>query len=167
MLSNFPCLHSLRNLKATQINVQCRLIQELILYKFEVGQKVTEATKNICFMKVEGVVDQSSATRGLKKFFLGCKNLNDEVMSENLKPWILRSCSKPMRQIWQVLLEGYQASLASHSPVWFVTFTFMTSVKVSRYAESCSTSLAKYCKLLTYPFIYILAHWHKGLSVHQ
>ena len=41
-------LHSMKDLKAVQINVQCSLIQELILYKFELGNNIMEATENIC-----------------------------------------------------------------------------------------------------------------------
>ena len=32
-----------------------KLIQELLLYKFEVGYNAMEATKNICFAKGEGI----------------------------------------------------------------------------------------------------------------
>ena len=56
-------LHSMCDLKGAQMNVQHRLTQELMLYKFELGQNTTEATKNICFMKSEGSVGHSTETR--------------------------------------------------------------------------------------------------------
>ena len=47
-------LNAPSNLKAAQMNMQCSLIQEFMLYKFEMGCSVTEATKNICCAKGEG-----------------------------------------------------------------------------------------------------------------
>ena len=41
-----------------------------MLYKFELGHNDAEATKNICFVKGEDTVDQSTVTR-FKKF---CKS---------------------------------------------------------------------------------------------
>ena len=46
-------LHCVCDLKAAQMNLQCSLMHELMLYKFKMGQ---EATKNICCMKSEGAV---------------------------------------------------------------------------------------------------------------
>ena len=54
------------DLKAALMEVQCSLIQENMLYKFELDHKATEATKNICYVKGEGTVDQSS--EGLRNF---------------------------------------------------------------------------------------------------
>ena len=39
------------------MNMQCRLIQELTLHKFEVGYNIAKATKNICCTKGEDTVD--------------------------------------------------------------------------------------------------------------
>ena len=38
-----------------------------------------KAPKKICGMKGEGEIDHNTVTRGLKKFRLGCKNLNDKA----------------------------------------------------------------------------------------
>ena len=70
--------HYMCNLKATQMNVQCGLIWELMLYKFKLGYRAAEVTKKIC-AKCEGAVDHSAVTRQLKKFCLGYKNLNNQA----------------------------------------------------------------------------------------
>ena len=59
------------------MNVQCSLIQELMVYEFELGHNSAEATKNISCAKSEGIVDHSTETRWLNKFCFICKNLND------------------------------------------------------------------------------------------
>ena len=53
-------LHSVHDLKAAQMSVECSLIHELMFYKFELGHIATEATKNICGVKGEGAVDHSA-----------------------------------------------------------------------------------------------------------
>ena len=65
MHGNIP-LHSVWVLKATQMNVQRSLIQEL--YSFEQGHNTAEATKNICCVKKEDAADLSTVTRWFKKF---------------------------------------------------------------------------------------------------
>ena len=50
------------NLKAAQTNVQHILIQELMLYEFELVDNTVEVTKNIC-AKCEGAVGHSTASR--------------------------------------------------------------------------------------------------------
>ena len=40
--------------------MQCSLIQELMLYKFELGHNTVEAIKSIGYMKGESVVDHFS-----------------------------------------------------------------------------------------------------------
>ena len=60
--------HSVCILKATQINVQHSLIQELMLYKFELDHNGAEVTKNIHCVKGKGAVDHSTLTRCLNKF---------------------------------------------------------------------------------------------------
>ena len=52
-----------------------------MLYKFEMGHNITEATKNICCPKGEGVVDDCPVTIFFKKFHSGYKNLNDKAWS--------------------------------------------------------------------------------------
>ena len=51
------------DLKTAQINMLCCLIQELMIYEFELGHNATEATKNICCAKGDGAVDHSIETR--------------------------------------------------------------------------------------------------------
>ena len=72
-------LHSKCDLKATKMNMHCSIIWELILYQFELGHNIVEATKKICCAKSEGADDQSTATRWFKKLQSGCKNLDDQV----------------------------------------------------------------------------------------
>ncbi len=43
-------LHSMCDLKVTQMNMQHNLIQELMLYEFELDYITVEATKNICVL---------------------------------------------------------------------------------------------------------------------
>ena len=59
-------IHFMRDFKATQI--QCS--QEIMIYEFK--YKTVEATKNICYAK-----DEDAVARWFKKFYSGCKNLND------------------------------------------------------------------------------------------
>ena len=128
------------NLKTTQMNVQCSLIRELMIYEIELGHNVTKATKNICCMKDEGAVDHSTVNRWFKKFCLGCKKIDDRAKSVRSK----NVDSEPLlRQIRWVALREYQANSVSHGPVRFVTY--MISAKASGAAELCLT-LWKYCK---------------------
>ena len=57
------CIALLCDLKATQMNMQYSLIWDLMIYKFELGHKAMEATKNVCCAKDEGAVDHSTVTR--------------------------------------------------------------------------------------------------------
>ena len=50
------------DLKATQMNIQLGLIQELTFYKCELGHNAAEATKNICCVKSERLVDHCTVT---------------------------------------------------------------------------------------------------------
>ena len=72
-------LDSLVDLKAAEMDMECSLIWELMLHKFELGHKAAEATKNICCVKSEGAIDHSIVTRGFKKFHSGCKNLENQA----------------------------------------------------------------------------------------
>ena len=51
------CITSICDLKAVQVNIQCSLIWELMLYKFELNHNTAEATKNICCTTGEDAVD--------------------------------------------------------------------------------------------------------------
>ena len=62
VVSAFILLHSVCNLKTTQMNVQRSLIRELMLYEFDLGHNATEATKKNTCAKAEGVVGHSAAT---------------------------------------------------------------------------------------------------------
>ena len=44
-LTRCALLHSAYDLKAAQMNVQCNLIRELMLYKFEIDHSTAETTK--------------------------------------------------------------------------------------------------------------------------
>ena len=66
---------SLFDLKTAQMNVLHSLIWEFMHYEFELGYNKAEATKNICCVK--GL--HLSHNRWFKKFFSGCKNLNNKV----------------------------------------------------------------------------------------
>ena len=43
--------HSVSDLKAAQMNKQCSLIWELMLYEFKLGNNAAEATKNVLYKK--------------------------------------------------------------------------------------------------------------------
>ena len=78
---NFNTIALLHDLKATQMNIQHSLIQEIMIYKFKLNHNATEATKNICCIKGEGSVDQATLTRGFKKFCSSYKKLNKKAKS--------------------------------------------------------------------------------------
>ena len=65
------------------MNVYHSQIREL--YAFELGHNAAETTKNICYTKDKGAVDDSTVTRWFKKFRLVCKNRNDWVKSGKSK----------------------------------------------------------------------------------
>ena len=48
------------HLKTTQMNVQCRLTLEIILYEFKLGYSATVADKDNCCVKGEGAVDYNN-----------------------------------------------------------------------------------------------------------
>ena len=92
MLIHWALLYSRCDLTATEMNIQCSLIKELMLYEFKMGHNVTEATKNICCVKSEGTFDQNTVNRRFKNFCTGCKKirqgwvglkLNSEAMTAN------------------------------------------------------------------------------------
>ena len=69
-LTHFVFLHFVHNLKVTQMNVQHNRIGKFMLYKFKLGHKAMEATKNICRVKDEGAVDQSTVKKVKRKIEL-------------------------------------------------------------------------------------------------
>ena len=72
-------------LKATQVNVQCNLILELMLFEFKLGYNTSEATKSICCAKDDGAVDRSTVNRWFKKLHSDCKNLDEQEESGRFK----------------------------------------------------------------------------------
>ena len=83
------------------------LIQELMVYVFELGYNGADANKNICCVKGEGKVDQSTVSSWFKKFSLGSKKLDDQKRSGRF-----RSRASSRRGI----SSEYQASSGSNSP---------------------------------------------------
>ena len=77
-------LHSICNLKAAQINMQCSLIWEFMIYKFKLGHHISQVTKNIC-LKSECEIDHSAVSRRFKKFCSSYKNHNNQIRSGSLK----------------------------------------------------------------------------------
>ena len=74
-------LHSMCDLKTTQMNMQHSIIQGLMLYEFKLGHNTAKATKNIHSVKAEVAVDHSTIVRWFKKFHLGCKNFSNQASS--------------------------------------------------------------------------------------
>ena len=65
-------LHSVNDLKAAQINLQCCLIWEHMLYKDKIAYNAVKVRKDICCAKADGVVDHNTISRWSKKIFPGC-----------------------------------------------------------------------------------------------
>ena len=90
-----------------------------MLYKYKLGHNATEATKNI-YVKGENTVGDSTVTRWFKKLHIGCKN-----------PVDFKVVLQAIEEIWWVAFWEYQASLASYSLVWFVTFYDLCKIILS------------------------------------
>ena len=71
--------HSICDLKATQINVQHQLVQELMPCKLKLSHSATEVNKSICCLKGKCAVDLSTVSRRVKTFSLSCMNLNGQA----------------------------------------------------------------------------------------
>ena len=135
VLARCAFFHFGHDLKAAQMSVQRSLIQKLMLYMFELCHNIAKATENICCVKGEGSVDHSTVTRGLKKFCLGYKNLNDQAKS--IGPKTIDS---------EAMQQAIEANLASSTRrVLGEPVTFTTSAKTSGTAKFCHM-LLKYCK---------------------
>ena len=124
------------------VNVLRGLIHESMLYKLELSHNTTEATKNICYVK--GKTQLMTITKKFKKFHWGCKNLDDLARLGRPKIMGLKAIHYASG-VNLVSLIVYKVSLASHSPVWFITF--MNPAKESKL---CLT-LPKYCKTFDLP----------------
>ena len=98
------------------------LIQELMLYKFNLGYSATKATKNISCIKAEGTVDHGTVTKWFKKFHLGCKNLDNQARSDKSKTVNSEAVPRAMK-VNPVSRTHRVSNLAYDSSVWFITFT--------------------------------------------
>ena len=78
----------------------------------------------------------------IPKFHSTCKNLDDQARSGRPKTMDYEAVLQTI-DANRVALGEYQARLASHNSLWFVTF--MTSIKSPIADELCAT-LSKYCK---------------------
>ena len=56
-----------------------------MIYEFKQDYNIIEASKNICSMKCEAAVDNSSVTRWFEKFCTGYKNLNNQERLDTSK----------------------------------------------------------------------------------
>ena len=72
--------------------------------QLQTGYNTTEATKNICYAKGESSVDYSAVSRWLKKFHLGCKNLDEQAKS-----------GRPKTVDSEALLQVIEANPASYT----------------------------------------------------
>ena len=101
-LKHTTLLHSVCDLKGTDVNVQCSLVWGFMVYKFKLSHNITEATKDISWAKSEREVDH----RWLKKFCLGYKTLHAVTESGQPKTMdskdVLKAIKEnPMRSISQ------------------------------------------------------------------
>ena len=60
--------HSIYDLKATQMNMQCKLIWELMLYKFRMGYNAAEAIKIIYCVKLKAQLITVQKSDNLRNF---------------------------------------------------------------------------------------------------
>ena len=135
MLTYCPLLRSVYDFKAGIMNMQLSLHRKFC--KFLQVHTATESTKNICCKKDEGAIDHCTIIWLFKIFYSGCKNVNDQVISERPNYFLgTVHSSKTTRE--------YQTSSVSHN--WGSFFTFPTPAKVSGAVEVYLT-WAKYWNL--------------------
>ena len=142
-------VHSVRNLKPNRWTCNIVWFRSLEFTSSNLAitlNIICLITKNIYFAKGEGTVDHTIVSRWLKKFRSTIRQ--DQV---GLELWVLRLCSKPKRHIQRVTLKEYQESSASHSSVWFITFTI--SAKALGAAELWRTNYQNIAILFTHPCI--------------
>ena len=65
--------------KATPKNLQHNLIWEFMLYEFDLTYNITKASRNICYAKDDGLVDHCTVTRWFKKFHKSCMKFDDQA----------------------------------------------------------------------------------------
>ena len=76
VLTRCALLHSVCDMKATQINVQCSLIWYFMLHGFKLGHNAAETIKNIYCAKGEDLF--YCRPRWCKEFCMGYKNVDDQ-----------------------------------------------------------------------------------------
>ena len=109
VLTHCILLHSVYDLKAIQMNVQCCLIWKLMLYEFKLSHNTAGTTKNTC-AKGEDALDHCTITKRFKKFPSDCKNITNQARWGRPKTMD----SEAEKQIWRVELKEYQANSISH-----------------------------------------------------
>ena len=136
------------------------LTQELILNEFKLGHNPEEAIKLLVVWKIkhEGSVDYHKVTRGFKKFYLGCKNLDNQARTS--RPKIVDS--DPVLQAIEAnpvvsnLHEEYQASWTSRYPFWWVNLRALAN---AYRVDKLSFTLPEYCKNVLLILVIILKRW--------
>ena len=98
-------LHTVSDLRATQMNVQRCLIRELIPYEFEQGHNSAKSIINVCCTKNEGAVDHSTVSRLFKKCCSDCKDLDNQARSGRSKSVDSEAVSK-VAYGWLVIFYG-------------------------------------------------------------
>ena len=136
-------LHSMYDLKAAQMNMQCSLIWELMLHKFELGHNASEAAKSFYWTKGERTVDNSTVTRWFKKFCLYYYNLRNQARS-----------SRPKTMDSKAVLQAIETDLMSNT--WRVSgeLSISQSSMVHHVHVELYFILPKYCK--TFESVYCI-----------
>ena len=81
VLIHWILLHFKRGLKAAQISGNLYFTSSNWAIMLQEKKKI----KNICCAKGEGIVNSSTVTRWFEKFWLGCKNLDNQARSDRPK----------------------------------------------------------------------------------
>ena len=107
-------LYSMCDLKTARFNVQCCLIRKHVIR--------WKQPKPFVVRKVKVQLITVEQPHGPRNSTWVARTLTINKSQVGQKPWILRPCTKPQRQSWQVTLKEYHASTAFPSSVLFVTF---------------------------------------------
>ena len=122
-------LHSLCDLKAAQMNMQCSVIQELMLWVWTGLLCRGHNQKHFLCKRWR------HSNQIVPKILLCWKNLDNQAMSGRLKNLDSKVVHQAIKANWWVAHWEYRISLASHSLVWFVSFIMLA--KSSTAAELC------------------------------
>ena len=124
-LTRYALLHTVFDSKTEQIRKYC-LNWDFMIYEFKPGHNVTEATKDISWVKSEVAVVNTIVRKWFNKF---CSDTRRSSKAKN--QWILKLFSKPLRKKKTTTnIREYTASMTS---VWFATF--ITTVRKFRDAD--------------------------------